>query len=522
MREGWAVSWRMTVVAAIGPAILAERGIGESALGDLPLLVGGLLLSTFLLTVIARTTLRRVALDRFMAVALVVSAALCLPLVFAGPLAGSVPVLGAVRLRHVMLGVALVITLALVVFGRRARPPARFVSMATSIALTILLWALGRVGLAEASMRRAVSRSPTLAALREWDADSAARTVRPGARPDVFLFILDSYAGDSLLRADYGVDHRPYRDSLTALGFQATAPYRSNYTRTFASLASLLNFAQVAPVSREALAPVQHAGALQSVITDNRAVRFFSAAGYSIHWFPAPFFGGHALPPKVAEVHRPPGSRVWQRWVSSLLLATWFERAFVPGAIAAAVGIRVPVAPAHYGALPDLLTLATDGRPTFAIVHLFATHEPLVYDASCRHEPTAGDRLGTRAAYAAAVRCQDAELLRLFATLVRQAGPDLVIAVVGDHAPAALGFAETTVPPEAVPREVALSRVDVGARFFVPPERRAGFAAPSSGVAVVPALMRAALGAAPGLAPDSVYYSHPRPYPIHRFHAIAP
>lgn len=319
--ECWSAIWRATLIAAIGPIVLASGSLGESAASDLGWLLAILMLMVAVAAVLLRSIARGVDRTRFIAVVMTLVAALTLPLLIGGELAALAPAFEAPRLR-VVLAVDLIVSSALMLRILRGRAsPERLVSIMTIAAGLVVGLGATRIGVAEWRLRRAVSSSPTLGALRRWDADSAAGTIRASERPDVFLFILDAYAGDSLLLSDYGVDHRAFRDSLALLGFVPPERYRSNYRRTFASMASVLNFSHVASVSGEPLGQLQHAGGLHSAITDNRAVRFFHSAGYDVHWFPAPFFGGRRLPPREATVHRARGNVFWERWISGVLIS---------------------------------------------------------------------------------------------------------------------------------------------------------------------------------------------------------
>jgi Sulfatase len=510
------------IIAAIGPITLAGNSLGESAPGDLAWLLAILLLMVATVAVLVRAVSREIARMRLAAIIMTIVAVMTLPILIGGALASLLSLAGAPRLRYVLATDAVVGAVLVFQILRSRNPPHRIVSIVTIASGLMVAVGLTRIGIAEWRVRGAIASSPTLTAFRSWDADSAARTIRTTDRPDVFLFILDSYAGDSLLLADYGVDHRAFRDSLALLGFEPPARYWSNYGRTFASVASMLNFAHVASVSGEPLGSLQDASGLHSVITDNRAVRFFQSSGYEVHWLPAPFFGGRWLPPDASTVHRAHGNVFWERWIASMLISTWFERYSIPGALAATLQFRVPVAPAHYSGFADLKVLADDGHPTFAVIHLFATHEPLVYDVRCRPVPSAVALLGLRDAYAAAVRCEDAALLQLFRDLQEGGRDNLIIAAIGDHAPSALRFDETSVPIDSVPHAVAMSRFDVGAFFLVPSRMRVTFESPSSGVNVMPALLHAAFDIRLTVSRNSRYYSQPRPFPIHKFLVSTP
>lgn len=65
--------------------------------------------------------------------------------------------------------------------------------------------------------------------------------VLPENPPDVYLFILDSYARSDLLKSAYGYDNSDFENALTERGFYIAGNSQSNYVRTELSLSSSLN-----------------------------------------------------------------------------------------------------------------------------------------------------------------------------------------------------------------------------------------------------------------------------------------
>ncbi len=61
------------------------------------------------------------------------------------------------------------------------------------------------------------------------------------ASPDIYYIILDAYARDDTLQAEYNLDNRPFLQELEKLGFYVARCSRSNYAQTLLSLASSLN-----------------------------------------------------------------------------------------------------------------------------------------------------------------------------------------------------------------------------------------------------------------------------------------
>lgn len=64
---------------------------------------------------------------------------------------------------------------------------------------------------------------------------------RPADPPDIYLFILDMYTRQDLLKSAFGYDNSEFISELESRGFYVARCSQSNYTRTELSLASTLN-----------------------------------------------------------------------------------------------------------------------------------------------------------------------------------------------------------------------------------------------------------------------------------------
>jgi len=111
---------------------------------------------------------------------------------------------------------------------------------------------------------------------------------RDGKTRDVCVFILDKYTSGAWMRRTYGVDTRPFEDSLRALGFVVPPAARANYSQTPYALASFLNWRYLDDSGKtrnqvfdEALQQIDHA----------RAWNEFRKRGYRIVAFPTQFVG---------------------------------------------------------------------------------------------------------------------------------------------------------------------------------------------------------------------------------------
>lgn len=507
----------LLLAGVLSPLLLAAGNPGEWRPQDLLTLVGLVSGTGAGLTLLRRLLWPRLDPWRGLGIDLVLIALLTLPLLVARSIAPLLPAGMHLRQRLVLPGSLALASLALVGLARTVNPR-RLVGAGLAALLAMDLLLLGRVGLQGVELERALRSSPTARRLLGWNADSAAAGQPAGPRPDVFVLILDAYAGDSLLAAEYRMDHRAHRAALDSLGFLPATGILSNYAHTFASVASFLNFAHLAPVGTEPLARSQHPGVFYALIHRNRTVRLFQAMGYDVHWFPAPLFATRSLPPAGATVHRAPVGFWKGLWLYAPLVQSWLETVFTPSVVARAFGASglVPTGTTA-PALAELPRFADDRKPSLVVLHLMATHHPYHYAEDCSVDPGIERTLADSLSYPLAVRCLDRQLRETFRGILAASRGEAIIVAVGDHAPSSLGAREGDRPAEHVPPAVAAGRFDATVAIYLPPSLRAGFAMPRSEVNLIPALLRSAFGMRLADEPDTRFYSRLSPFPIYRF-----
>lgn len=120
---------------------------------------------------------------------------------------------------------------------RSGRPPVRPFPLAaiaragSILAIVLLLFSVGRV---------AVAFSP-------WEVDPATRPIAlPGTGgPDIFLLLLDGYARADTLEEEFGIDNSAFLSNLEDAGFVVDERSRSNYMKTWLTVASMLHMEYV-------------------------------------------------------------------------------------------------------------------------------------------------------------------------------------------------------------------------------------------------------------------------------------
>jgi len=109
--------------------------------------------------------------------------------------------------------------------------------------------------------------------------------------PDIYYIILDAFARDDFLKRDFGVDDSPMLDFLTAHGFRVARQSRPNYSQTYLSLASSLNFEYLDTLARPNGTRDANRVPVTRLIADNRLVRILKEHGYSTMAFASGYAG---------------------------------------------------------------------------------------------------------------------------------------------------------------------------------------------------------------------------------------
>jgi hypothetical protein len=345
---------------------------------------------------------------------------------------------------------------------------------------------------------------------------AASKAVRPvvdrrdGRRPDVFLIVLDKYSSGAWLSHTYGVDHRPFEDSLRALGFVVPSAARANYAHTQIALASFLNWRLIDTSGTQ---PRPTWNAMRALIDTARVWNAFQSNGYRVITIPTTFPATRDLVRADVQI-RPkhhqsvPFAETWR--VNSPLSSIPAGKKNAPMPYPAETIEDIEWKLRMLQSLPD------SAGPVFAFMHLLSPHEPYLFNPDCSpSEPwwpltdQGADLERIRRAYAIQVGCLDRMLLRTVRTLLARAGVRPVIILQADH-----GHGQITVDPLRgfTLTEKELSPERLGERFGV----FAGYLFPGadtavyndiSAVNVMPLVLRSLFGTPATRLPDRSLWS---------------
>lgn len=402
---------------------------------------------------------------------------------------------------------------------RRGLGPHAVEAYLTVLGAVMTVWMAGQIGVHEAAGALAVRRSALVRELARPVRTRAGAAAPAAARDrDVYVVVLDEYAGAAVLRERFGYDNTPFEDSLRALGFRVPAVVRSNYPITLLSVPSLLNFAQLRPFADEVDHDFQVSTPIRHVIDHNRAARFLKGRGYRYVFFGSSWFAA-TLGSDEADVRFGADP---DAGTAGALYASDFRRYFVPRTslwlLAGRFRSPAEVDAAHAArTFAGLRAVAGGARPTFAFAHVLLPHPPWVVDSACRplrsgSRPTDGWD-GSAAAgtmYVAQVRCVNAQVLATVRAILARPGPRPVIVLQGDHGSESLNRAPRDgVLPTA---EQNAERYRAFGAYYLPDGGGAALPDTVSVVNVLRYVFAEYFGADLPPVPDAMYYAYWRPY----------
>ena len=251
-------------------------------------------------------------------------------------------------------------------------------------------------------------------------------------KPDIFLVVLDGYAGALSLERDFGISEPAWRSQLTQRGFDVPVSAWSAYSLTRASIPSILDMGY--PVVEGDEPSIATQGHLDRIIAGDSNVRFLlSENGYNTTMVESGWSGsacGAAYDSCIRSSFL--DEAVYQVLSESMLgplVKAWRGHASTVGAQQTMAWL-----------LDNGTAIANDGQPDFVFAHLLAPHPPFFMDSSCdiSYSPeNSGVTFGRngvdtalrKEGYLAQAACIDA----FMSSLADRLPPETLIVFVADH-----------------------------------------------------------------------------------------
>lgn len=277
---------------------------------------------------------------------------------------------------------------------------------------------------------------------RPGNAGNKYSTLQPGltlcdtcAKPDVYVVVLDEYAGQTELKQLYNYDNGSFLRSLEKYGFKNIPFSQSNYNYTPYSTAALLNMEYLSP-GKTAHVPKGFGYAVNR-IDNNRVVNFFLASGYTFYNYSPFTVAGSSAPIKGSFV--PKGKEL----INAGTFVSRFEKHVLVN-LATKINWSWYLKKKLYSTLHDnqrLYSLTTkstaeQSHPKIVYTHLLMPHYPYFFDSTGKalsFDEIQKTPMTDHAAYLQYLKYANNEVLRLVDTIRSRSTRPPVIVIMSDH-----------------------------------------------------------------------------------------
>ncbi|RYE00291.1 MAG: hypothetical protein EOP50_03830, partial [Sphingobacteriales bacterium] len=257
------------------------------------------------------------------------------------------------------------------------------------------------------------------------------------ARPDIYLLVLDEYAGARSLQA-MGFDNRSFLDSLRRSGFWVATGSRSNYDFTPFSMASMLQMQYIDSSMERCGDDARTILSAVHAISDNETMRILRREGYDIR-FEAPFDNSINPAPTLNEF----GDFAWKQLFGNSLpgrVRRDFARNIDPfsSLFRPVYGYNNAVQRRkdleRYRAVLNATIDSNPARPPrFVYQHLLLTHHPYLFDSAGKPLKHMADASEERSAYLDQVCYANALQLEQVDRILKGGRRNTVIILLSDH-----------------------------------------------------------------------------------------
>lgn len=266
--------------------------------------------------------------------------------------------------------------------------------------------------------------------------------VTPANPPDVYFFLLDSYARADLLSRAYGFDNSDFINELEQRGFFVAKCSQSNYVRTEISLGSSLNMQYLQDLN-DVFQPDTTARRVLWDSLKHNAVRYnFENMGYETVSF-STGFAWLDINDADHYVSPPPVSSGMTEFEGLFLRTTaaryvqdlgWVDPDYLLG-----VGFR----DRFNNVFDNIEDIAQMPQPTFSYIHLISPHPPFVFDpdgnptypADFWNEQREYPKDLYQKGYLNQLQYLNKKIIQAIDTIVENSETPPIIIIQGDHGP---------------------------------------------------------------------------------------
>lgn len=256
----------------------------------------------------------------------------------------------------------------------------------------------------------------------------------PDTLRDIYYIVLDRYGSAATLEEVFGFDNSDFLDSLTGRGFYIASESRSNYLKTFLSLASTLNLEYLDHLSTVPGEDSDDKRPVYKMLRSYRVWRFLKAHGYRFLHFGSWWEPTRENPHADRNYNAP-------RTLPEFSMALYRSTLAYPmgSAMADSAGgtdfRRLQWERVRYK-FDELAAVAAIDEPTFVFAHMLIPHDPFVFDSAgnflSREER---DRRGRRRCYVEQLIYANRRIIGLVDRLQCTPGPRPIVIIQADEGP---------------------------------------------------------------------------------------
>ena len=184
--------------------------------------------------------------------------------------------------------------------------------------------------------------------------------------PDIYYFILDGYARDDILLKQYNYDNSTFLNKLQEKGFFIAKNSHANYSWTFLSLPSSLNFTYLDDEVKDMINSNER-DRLYRMIKDNRVMKFLKSYGYTYLHLKSSWIG--ASDNKFADKEIGYHDMLFENDFTRVLSETTILKLF-------SGVLSIDLAHIHLENFKILESVPDDPSPTFTFSHILLPHHP--------------------------------------------------------------------------------------------------------------------------------------------------
>jgi hypothetical protein len=242
-------------------------------------------------------------------------------------------------------------------------------------------------------------------------------------KPDVYMLLLDEFAGKNTLQIDFDYNLQPFEDRLTERGFVTPVQSFSNYPNTELAVPSFMNMIYLDFLEEELGVDSNDFRLPNQMRQYNTVMKIFKANDYNI----TTFYGGMGLVPDV----RLTDERLCSFGTINPDLRKNFVLTYMPFSY-----FNEKLLENHqYEKLECFFDTITnvnfeETSPNFIHAHIRLPHEPFIYDED--GNKMSQKNQNDKTAYLSQLKFTEKKILQLI-DVIQSRSPDSIILVMSDH-----------------------------------------------------------------------------------------